>query len=58
VKQPKSNLGKIINNNESRQLGDSQQYFMLGIFGVGITKFEIKYRRGHLTICPKNKPKS
>jgi hypothetical protein len=52
VKQPKGNLEKIINNNKSRQLSDSQQYFMLGIFGVGITEFEIKYRKGHLTICP------
>jgi hypothetical protein len=51
VKQPKGNLGKIINNNKSRQLSDSQQDFMLGIFGVGITELEIKYRRGHSTIC-------
>ncbi len=27
-------------------MSDSQQYFMLGIFGVGITEFEIKYIRG------------
>ncbi|MCC5642150.1 hypothetical protein LC607_04050 [Nostoc sp. CHAB 5824] len=47
MKQPKSNLGNIINNSKSRQLSDSQQYFMLGIFGVGIIEFEIKYRKGH-----------
>ncbi|MEH2358711.1 hypothetical protein [Nostoc sp.] len=53
MKQPKGNLGKIINNNKSRQLSDSQQDFMLGIFGVGITELEIKYRREHLHDCPK-----
>ncbi|AUB38865.1 hypothetical protein COO91_04842 [Nostoc flagelliforme CCNUN1] len=42
MKQPKGNLEKIINNNKSRQLSDSQQYFMLGIFGIEITGFEIK----------------
>jgi hypothetical protein len=47
VKQSEGNLGKIINNKKSRQLSDSQQDFMLGIFGVGITEFEIKYIRGN-----------
>jgi hypothetical protein len=46
VKQSEGNLGKIINNKKSRQLSDSQQDFMLGIFGVGITEFEIKYIKG------------
>ncbi|MEH2242638.1 hypothetical protein [Nostoc sp.] len=53
MKQPKGNLAEIINDNKSRQFSDSQQYLMLGIFGVGITEFEIKYRKGHSTICPK-----
>ncbi|MEH1908902.1 hypothetical protein [Nostoc sp.] len=53
MKQPEGNLGKIINNNKSRQLSDSQQDFMLGIFGVGITELEIKYRREHLHDCLK-----
>jgi hypothetical protein len=47
VKRTKGNLDKIINNNKSRQLSDSQQYFMLGIFGVEIPEFEIKYIKGH-----------
>jgi hypothetical protein len=47
VKQPKGNLGKIINNNKSKQLSDSQHKIMLGIFGVVITEIEIKYRKGH-----------
>jgi len=53
MKQPKGNLGEIRNNNKSRQLTDSQQYFMLGIFCVVITQIEIKYRRGHSTIARK-----
>jgi hypothetical protein len=58
VKQLEGNFSKTKNNNKSTQLSDSQHKILLGIFGVGITELEIKYKRGHSTICPKNKRKS